>query len=80
MAQFIYQKKIDGKWTTTWECENDAQVYADLTHELIAKKLEHCTYIRSITRKQNYNGTKTITISYTSECGGGRRIYTIEDH
>lgn len=77
MARVVFQHKQGNEWVETWATEGE-RVYEDLAKDLIAKKLENCTYIRSIKRKQNYDGTNTITVNYTPDCGGGRRIYTIE--
>lgn len=52
----------------TWELlttTTDPQiVYSRLAQDLINKKLCACTYIKSITRRQNYNGTVTITVMF----------------
>ena len=77
MAKVVYQKKTTSGYIPTYEHEGD-EVWKDLAHEPIAKKLEACSYIRSIKRQQNYDGTNTIIVSYAADCGGGRRIYTVE--
>ena len=73
----IFEKKNGRNYEQTWSSEDKEQVYEDLTHELINKKLCGCSYIRSITRKQLYNGFIKITVAYDN---GDRRIYTINDH
>jgi len=77
-ASYIYEVKQNGKWTTTHTCNDARQAYEDLSHELIAKKLCNCTYIRSIKRQQRYTHVEVI-VTYTDDCGGGRRVYTIEN-
>lgn len=73
----IFEKKIGRNYEETYHSEDKAQVYEDLAHEMISKKLCGCSYIRSITRKQMYNGFIKITVTYDN---GDRRIYTINDH
>lgn len=77
MAKVVYQKKTNNGYVPTWEKEGD-EVWEQLCVELIAKNLEGCSYIRSIKRRNNYNGTITIVVEYTLSSGGGRRIYTVE--
>ena len=76
-ARVIYQKKTASGYTATWDNEGE-EVWKDLAKDLIAKNLEGCRYIRSIQRKQNYDGTNTIIVNYAADCGGGRRIYTVK--
>lgn len=64
-------------WTTTYTTDNETDIFKSLSNDLIAKKLCNCTYIRSIKRIQNYNGTITIIVTYDNET---RSIYTIQDH
>lgn len=73
----IYQEKQGRNFVTTWECNDATQVYDDLTHELIAKKLNACNWIKSIKRVPLYNGFDRITVSYDH---GGRRVYTVANH
>ena len=70
-----YFQNRDGN--VTWETTNRGQVYESLAGELIAKKMNACTYIKRIKRTQNYDGTVTITVYYADDCGGGKRVYTI---
>lgn len=73
----IFEKKVGKNFEQTWSSDDKMKVYEDLTHELVAKKLCGCSYIRSITRKQLYNGFVKITVTYDN---GDRRIYHINDH
>lgn len=77
MVNFIYEEKKNGKYVESFRCDDEQRVYDDLSHELIAKKLENCQYIRSIKRKQLYTGYIQIIVSY-DHCG--RRTYTIREH
>ena len=74
---------VQGRCGREWETElvrKGKSVYEDLCHELIAKKLECCKYIRRIDERQNYNGTVTITVWYKAEGNARdiRRVYTIQ--
>ena len=73
---FVYQKKTGRSYETKFTCSDPGRVYEDLAHELIAKKINLCTYIKSIKRRPLYNGFDEITVSYDH---GGRRVYTIKD-
>lgn len=72
-----YEEKTRNGYTVTWETTDAEQVYSDLAHELISKKINACSYIRSIKRTPLYNGTQKITVTYDH---GGRRIYIVSDH
>ena len=67
----------NGKWNFNTIIRDPATVYKMLTNELIAKKINKCTYIKSIRRRQNYDGTATITVLYTNNV---RALYVIKDH
>lgn len=71
------QKKIGNRWETLSTDTNSALIHENLLGDLIAKKLEECTYIKSIKRTQNYNGTITITVTYIDNV---RRVYTVASH
>ena len=73
----IFERKTGRNYEETYRSEDKTQVYEDLAHEMISKKLCGCSYIRSITRKQLYNGFVKITVTYDN---GDRRIYHINDH
>lgn len=69
------EEKINGKYQEIRRVTDPAEVEHDLMHDLIAKKLHSCTYIKSIKDRTNYDGTRTITVTYTNNV---RRIYRIE--
>lgn len=72
----IAQKKTGKTWVDTY-IDNDAtSVYKSLSHDLIAKKINACTYIKSIKRTQNYDGTNTIIVLYDNNV---RSVYTIDN-
>ena len=51
------------------------EVYKSLSEDLIAKKINNATYIRSIKREQLYNGFENITVYYSNNV---KAVYTIE--
>ena len=51
------------------------EIYHSLMHDMIAKKLHQCTYIKSIKDRSNYDGTRTITVTYDNSV---RRVYVIK--
>ncbi len=54
--------------------EDRVEIYESLARDLISKKINACTYIKSIKRVQLYNGFEKITVNYDNNV---RRIYTI---
>lgn len=54
---------------------NELTVYKDLTNDLINKKINKCSYIKSITRGTYYNGFDWIKIKYNNDI---TRCYIIE--
>ena len=72
-----YEEKRGREYVVTWSTEEEKQVYEDLAHELIAKKINGCTWIRSIKRVPLYTGFDRITVQYDH---GGRRVYTVTSH
>lgn len=75
--QKIVETKSGSKWEVTYTCTDEKEVYDSLAHDLIAKKINACTYIRSIKRNNNYDGTQNITISYDNNV---RAVYTVSEH
>ncbi len=75
------RKTVEIKNGKSWAVEfvdTDAlSVYKSLTDDLIAKKINQCSYIKSIKRTPLYNGTQKITVVYNNDC---RAIYEITDH
>lgn len=71
------QKRNGRNYETTNITTDPALVYDALTHELISKKINACRWIRSIKRRQNYDGAQTITVTYDNDT---RSIYIITDH
>ena len=72
----VFEIKEGRNWRETYCCTEEAEVYRFLAEELIAKKINACTYIRSIKRTNLYNGFQKIVVSYDN---GGRAIYTVKN-
>ena len=71
-----FEVKEGRNWKPHIVDTDPAEVYRFLTEELIAKKLNCCSYIRGIKRENLYNGSQRITITYSAEFGG-RSVYII---
>lgn len=63
-------------WRETHTNTNPGEVYQDLAGDLIAKKINGCTYIRSIKRTPLYNGFQKIVVSYDN---GVRATYIVKN-
>lgn len=75
-AKRVVEVKRNGKYVREEYVEQSGEeVYRHLANDLIAKKLNECRWIRSIRRRNNYDGTQTIVVSYDNDV---RAIYTIE--
>lgn len=73
----VVEVKEGRNWNIHHEVTDEKEIYESLAHDLIAKKLSSCTWIKSIKRVQNYDGTITITVNYDNNC---RSLYTVKDH
>lgn len=69
--------KEKNKYIETITQTDAAQVYEYLAHDLIAKKINACRYIKSIKRRNNYDGTQQITIIYDNNT---KAEYTVKQH
>lgn len=61
----------------TYTTTDSATVYEDLAQAMISKKLNGCSYIRSIKRIPLYNGFQRIDVLYTNDT---KVTFTIADH
>ena len=73
----VTESKKNGKYEVTYTLTDVTEVYKSLAQALIAKKINNCSYIKSIKRVNNYDGTQNITITYDNNV---RNIYTVEQH
>ena len=63
-------------WETTHSTDNATEVYESLAHDLHAKYICKAAYIRRITDRSNYDGTRTVTVTYDNDC---RSTYIIRN-
>ena len=76
-VKVVFEKKQGKEFIPTWETTDEKQIYDDLSHELISKKINNCSWIGSIKRTPLYDGYQKIIVTYDH---GGRRIYTVTSH
>lgn len=69
------RKDEKGKWHTVYTVYNRDRILEGLAYDLAAKYIGKAQRIRSIRRRQNYNGTQTYTVYYED---GRRCIYTVD--
>ena len=67
--------KKNGKYNESFTTYDQLEVYRSLSNDLISKKICNCSYIKSIRRVNNYNGTINVTVTYNNDC---KAIYTVE--
>lgn len=72
----VFEVKEGRVWRESFVTTDPVEVYKFLAEELIAKKINACSYIRSIKRTNLYNGYQKIVISYDN---GDRAVYTIKN-
>ena len=80
-------EQVQNKKGRTWEVvrtvSSPVTIYDNLAHDLIEKKINQCKTIRSITRRQNYDGTITITVTYynpVKQIADVRAVYVIPEN
>lgn len=72
----VMEIKNGKKWTQSMVITDETLVYKYLTNDLISKKLNGCTYIKTIKRVPNYDGTQTITVTFNNDT---RSVYTVKN-
>lgn len=72
----VVEIKNGGKWEISHVVTDETEIYKSLSADLIAKKLNACSYIKTIKRVCNYDGTQTILVNYDNSC---RAIYTVKN-
>ena len=76
-VNYTVEVKNGKTYEVTNTCTDRAEVYESLARDLISKKINACTYIKSIKRVNLYNGFEKITTTYDNNV---RRVYIIESH
>jgi hypothetical protein len=72
----VVEIKNGKKWVKDTVFTDETLVYKYLANDLISKKLNGCTYIKTIKRVPNYDGTQTITVTFNNDI---RSIYTVKN-
>jgi hypothetical protein len=70
------QVKTGRVYNTNRVVTDPSEIYEKLAKDLLHKKIHKCTYISKISERSNYDGTRTITVTYDN---GVRTIYVIND-
>lgn len=76
VMRIAYKKDSNNKWIVTFTENNETLVYKSLTSDLIQKKMNKCSYIKSIKRVQHYTHV-TITVTYDSNT---KNVYYLPAH
>ena len=71
----IVEVKNGNKWVISHETTDTNEIYRSLSRDLIAKKFNGCTYIKSIKKTPNYDGTNTVKVYHDN---GVKVTYIIE--
>ena len=66
--------KAGNKYSTSSIWRDSELVYKELAHDMWAKHICKASYIKRISDKSNYDGTREITVLYDN---GVKRIYTV---
>lgn len=73
--QMVCEKKVGKTWIPDdYRIDDEKEVYKDLAKCMVAKSLNKRTWIKSIKRDPNYDGTCRVTVTMDN---GFRRIYTV---
>ena len=72
----VVEVKNGKKWEVSTVITDELFIYESLSTDLINKKLNNCSYIKTIKRVPNYDGTQSITVVYNNDC---RAIYTVKN-
>lgn len=72
----VIEIKNGKKWVKDTVFTDETLVYKYLANDLISKKLNGCTYIKTIKRVPNYDGTQTIIVTFNNDT---RSIYTVKN-
>jgi len=72
----ITEVKENGSWNIFNIDYDERDVYCELSNRLISKKINKCTWIKSVKRTPLYNGYQKIVIYYYN---GVKDTFIIED-
>ena len=68
--------KRNNKIVETYSTTDPAEIYERLTHTMIAKYINKCKWVRTITRENLFNGYQKITVYQTEN---RKDIYIIKE-
>lgn len=72
----VFKSAGRGNWVETFKTTDPADVYERLAVDMIAKKINHCSWIKSVHRVQLYTGYINIIVDYNN---GTRAKYHIRN-
>ena len=74
--RIAYKKEGKNSWRVTFTDNNETNVFRSLASDLTAKKLNNCSYIKTIKRVQKYTHCE-ITVSYDNNT---KNVYFLPAH
>ena len=75
MTTRTIETKDGKKWVETYKQTDNAEALHSLASDLAAKYIGKAAYVKSIKRRNNYDGTQTYTVTYDNNC---RAIYVTD--
>lgn len=72
--QKTVELRVKGQYYVQNTVTDTFRIFSELASDLIAKKINHCRYIRSVKRVDNYDGTMDIIVTYDNST---RSVYTV---
>ena len=65
------------QWTVTYIETDTTAIYKSLNRDLRYRFIHHSAYIKRLTDRCNYDGTRTITVYYDN---GVKNVYIVKDY
>ena len=69
------EKRVGRKWEATYTNTDPASTYRSLAVEMFAKYRDRATWVKRITDRTNYDGTRTVEVYYDN---GFRTVYRVD--
>ena len=67
MTKRTIEVKRGNKYETTFVQENETEALHSLASDLAAKYIGKASYVKRITRRNNYGGTQTYVVTYDND-------------
>lgn len=67
MTKRTIEIKRGNKYETTFIQENETEALRSLASDLAAKYIGKASYVKRITRRNNYDGTQTYVVTYDND-------------